>query len=80
MVLSDFEEYTLTYREYGKSVSKHGIYGVVGDPKKKKNMFFVEVPERELSQALKDFKIGMEFRYHEAKSVFIGMFLFFTLG
>ncbi|KAI1720144.1 hypothetical protein DdX_05518 [Ditylenchus destructor] len=72
IVLRDFEKYTLTYSEFKQSVSKQGIYGIIGDGQHKKVCFFIKVEPAEEGPALAEFKRGFFFRYNDVRSTVVG--------
>ncbi|KAI1728320.1 hypothetical protein DdX_00491 [Ditylenchus destructor] len=72
IVLRDFEKYTLTYSEFKQSVSKQGIYGIIGDGQQKKVCFFIKIDPAEEGPALAEFKRGFFFRYSDVRSTVVG--------
>lgn len=74
VILRDFTEYILSYREYGTQKSKVGLYGLVGDKEMKSALMFVETEKADIKNAKKELKKGEEVRYFEGRSIFIGKF------
>ncbi|KAI1701553.1 hypothetical protein DdX_16028 [Ditylenchus destructor] len=50
-----------------QSVSKQGIYGIIGDGQHKKVCFFIKVEPAEEGPALAEFKRGFFFRYNDVR-------------